>query len=212
MRPIPWPELLRTGEWSPSQLLKMKLAEVGFPTVDGRNQIDPALAAILPCLLTPDEVGEKLQQILAECDSRLLYHDVPWDRVADPPGNLIVGTVNGRMKGNFRYEVVCPPRNKESRAMKINKITAGFVIQTFDTKTGRCVKQEFIAGDNMHYRTRPVNPSNGRKSPMHSSRSAWFNRKVRNETPQFPSLRRRWPGSLAAASLAHPDQPAILHP
>ena len=68
----------------PSELLKEKLADVGFFTVDGRNQIDPALGAVLPYSLTPDEVGKKLQQILAECDSRLLYGDHPFDRVAEP--------------------------------------------------------------------------------------------------------------------------------
>ena len=31
--------------------------------------------------------------------------------------------------------------------MKIQKITPGFVIQTYDTKTGRCVEQSFIAGE-----------------------------------------------------------------
>jgi hypothetical protein len=31
--------------------------------------------------------------------------------------------------------------------MKINKITPGFVVQTYDTNTGRCVEQSFIAGD-----------------------------------------------------------------
>jgi len=31
--------------------------------------------------------------------------------------------------------------------MKIQKITPGFVVQTYDTKTGRCVEQSFIAGD-----------------------------------------------------------------
>ena len=31
--------------------------------------------------------------------------------------------------------------------MKINKITTGFVVQVFDTKTKRFVSQEFIAGD-----------------------------------------------------------------
>ncbi len=35
--------------------------------------------------------------------------------------------------------------------MKINKITTGFVIQTYDTKTGRCVGQEFVAGDDVKY-------------------------------------------------------------
>jgi hypothetical protein len=31
--------------------------------------------------------------------------------------------------------------------MKINKVTPGFVVQTFDTKTGRCIEQSFIAGE-----------------------------------------------------------------
>jgi hypothetical protein len=31
--------------------------------------------------------------------------------------------------------------------MLIKKITTGFVVQTFDTKTDQWVKQEFIAGD-----------------------------------------------------------------
>ena len=31
--------------------------------------------------------------------------------------------------------------------MKINKVTPGFVIQTYDSKTGRCVEQSFIAGE-----------------------------------------------------------------
>ncbi len=35
--------------------------------------------------------------------------------------------------------------------MKISKITTGFVIQTYDTKTGRCVGQEFVAGDEVKY-------------------------------------------------------------
>lgn len=35
--------------------------------------------------------------------------------------------------------------------MLINKVTSGFVIQTFDTKKGKFVKQEFIAGDEVEY-------------------------------------------------------------
>ena len=37
--------------------------------------------------------------------------------------------------------------------MKIKKITTGFVIQTFDTKEGKFVSQEFIAGDDVSYET-----------------------------------------------------------
>ena len=35
--------------------------------------------------------------------------------------------------------------------MKINKITEGYVVQTFDTETGKYIKQEFIAGDQVSY-------------------------------------------------------------
>jgi hypothetical protein len=35
--------------------------------------------------------------------------------------------------------------------MQINKITVGFVIQTFDTNTRKYTSQEFIAGDDVQY-------------------------------------------------------------
>jgi len=35
--------------------------------------------------------------------------------------------------------------------MKIQKITPGFVVQTYDTKTGRCVEQSFVGGDDATY-------------------------------------------------------------
>lgn len=35
--------------------------------------------------------------------------------------------------------------------MIINKITTGFVVQKFDTDTGRCISQEFIAGDQVEW-------------------------------------------------------------
>lgn len=35
--------------------------------------------------------------------------------------------------------------------MSITKITVGFVAQKFDTKTGKCLEQEFIAGDEVNF-------------------------------------------------------------
>ena len=35
--------------------------------------------------------------------------------------------------------------------MKINKVTIGFVTQVYDTETGKCDSQEFIAGDEVSY-------------------------------------------------------------
>jgi hypothetical protein len=37
--------------------------------------------------------------------------------------------------------------------MIINKTTVGFVIQKFDTESGKCVSQEFVAGDEVSYET-----------------------------------------------------------
>jgi hypothetical protein len=35
--------------------------------------------------------------------------------------------------------------------MLINKITAGYVMQTYNTETGKCESQTFIAGDECEY-------------------------------------------------------------
>ena len=37
--------------------------------------------------------------------------------------------------------------------MIINKTTVGFVIQTFDTESGKCISQDFVAGDEVSYET-----------------------------------------------------------
>jgi hypothetical protein len=42
--------------------------------------------------------------------------------------------------------------------MIINKITTGFVVQKFDTETGLCIRQEFIAGDAVEYEDESGNP------------------------------------------------------
>ena len=47
--------------------------------------------------------------------------------------------------------------------MKIQKITPGFVVQTYDTKTGRCVEQSFVAGENTPMKTKTAIRSIGRK-------------------------------------------------
>ncbi len=35
--------------------------------------------------------------------------------------------------------------------MILNKITTGFVVQKFDSETGRCLSQEFIASDQVEW-------------------------------------------------------------
>jgi len=35
--------------------------------------------------------------------------------------------------------------------MLVKKVTVGFVIQTYDKDTGKCVGQEFMAGDQVDY-------------------------------------------------------------
>lgn len=41
--------------------------------------------------------------------------------------------------------------------MIVRKITTGFVVQEFDGDTGRCVSQEFIAGDQVDWEDRQGN-------------------------------------------------------
>jgi len=49
--------------------------------------------------------------------------------------------------------------------MKVNKTTTGFVIQTFDTDTGRCVSQQFIAGDQVDYEDENGDPVEWEEAP-----------------------------------------------
>ena len=42
--------------------------------------------------------------------------------------------------------------------MRINKITVGYVSQTFDTDLGRFVSQEFVAGDQVDYEDEDGDP------------------------------------------------------
>ena len=37
--------------------------------------------------------------------------------------------------------------------MLINKITPGYVVQKYNTETGKCESQEFVAGDECEYET-----------------------------------------------------------
>ena len=41
--------------------------------------------------------------------------------------------------------------------MIVRKITTGFVVQEFDAETGRCVSQEFVAGDQVEWEDRQGN-------------------------------------------------------
>jgi hypothetical protein len=41
--------------------------------------------------------------------------------------------------------------------MIVRKITSGFVVQEFDSETGRCLSQEFIAGDQVECEDRQGN-------------------------------------------------------
>jgi hypothetical protein len=41
--------------------------------------------------------------------------------------------------------------------MIVRKVTAGFVVQEFDSETGRCISQEFVAGDQVEWEDRQAN-------------------------------------------------------
>ena len=62
--------------------------------------------------------------------------------------------------------------------MKIQKITPGFVVQTYDTKTGRCVEQSFIAGDDVPMKTQTAIRLIGGKRKTPTSRSTWCSRNM----------------------------------
>ena len=47
--------------------------------------------------------------------------------------------------------------------MIISKITPGFVVQTYDTKTGRCVEQSFVAGEDTSYENENGDPVDWRE-------------------------------------------------
>lgn len=42
--------------------------------------------------------------------------------------------------------------------MIVRKITTGFVVQQFDADTGRCLSQEFVAGDQVEWEKLNGNP------------------------------------------------------
>jgi hypothetical protein len=46
--------------------------------------------------------------------------------------------------------------------MLVNKITAGFVVQVFDTERKRFVSQAFVAGDDCQYEDKDGDPVDGK--------------------------------------------------
>jgi hypothetical protein len=42
--------------------------------------------------------------------------------------------------------------------MILRKITTGFVVQQFDSDTGRCLSQEFVASDQVEWQDQAGNP------------------------------------------------------
>jgi len=42
--------------------------------------------------------------------------------------------------------------------MIVRKITVGFVVQEFDAATGRCLSQQFVAGDQVQFEDRAGQP------------------------------------------------------
>ena len=42
--------------------------------------------------------------------------------------------------------------------MILNKTTTGFVVQKFDSETGRCLSQEFVASDQVEWEDQEGNP------------------------------------------------------
>ena len=72
----PLPGMIRERRMAPSETLKKKLEEVGFPTALEGDAMYPSLVARMTYFLTPNQVAEKLQRILRGCHEwSLLYYD-----------------------------------------------------------------------------------------------------------------------------------------
>ena len=70
----PMPGMIRERRMVPSELLSQKLEEVGFPSrLEGDEQW-PSLIVHMPRIVTPNEVAERLQQLLRAGDWTLLYY------------------------------------------------------------------------------------------------------------------------------------------
>jgi hypothetical protein len=72
----PMPGMVRERRMMPSKTLKMKLERVGFRSVLEGHPVYPSLVAEMTFFPRPNEIAERLQQILRGChDWTLLYHD-----------------------------------------------------------------------------------------------------------------------------------------
>jgi hypothetical protein len=77
----PVPGMIRERLMLPSEILKKKLEEVGFPS-RLEDDVWPFVVARMTYFLTPAEVGKRLQQIVRGWDSSLLYYAPDLDQEA----------------------------------------------------------------------------------------------------------------------------------
>ncbi len=71
----PMPGMERIRRMVPSETLKRELEQVGFPTRPEGDERWPSLVTRMSYLLGPNEIAERLQQILRCGDWTLLYYD-----------------------------------------------------------------------------------------------------------------------------------------
>ena len=71
----PVPGTIRERRMVPSEILKKKLERVGFPTEFEGHPKYPSLVGRMSRFLSPNQVADKLQRVLAGCDFKLLYHN-----------------------------------------------------------------------------------------------------------------------------------------
>ncbi len=63
----------------PTERLQHELHAVGFPVVTEIWSYFPVPIARMTSCLSPQDIAERLQQVLAGCDPKLLYYD--WERL-----------------------------------------------------------------------------------------------------------------------------------
>ncbi len=70
----------------PTERLQQDLQAVGFPVVTEIWNYFPVPTARMTSCLSPQDIAERLQQVLAGCDPKLLYYD--WQRLEEASVDL----------------------------------------------------------------------------------------------------------------------------
>ncbi len=77
----PLPGVVNENRMLPTERLQQELHAVGFPVVTEIWNYFPVPTARIDHRPSPQDIAERLQQVLAGCDPKLLYYD--WERLEE---------------------------------------------------------------------------------------------------------------------------------